>query len=70
MKKVIIETIAATIGFFLVTLFLERNNIKWLEIIISTVFFGLVFFGLSVIIEKKIKEKKNKKEENIKKGQY
>ena len=52
MSKRIIESLVCGVFFFLITLFLNRDNIDWMELIITTLVFVLVYFLLSILFDK------------------
>ena len=57
--KSLVEAIMCGTVYFLVTLFLNRDNIVWSEIIIPSVIFMGIYFVVS-IVDNIINSKKNK----------
>ena len=58
--KKIVEAIICGIFYLLITLLFERDNIKWNNIIISTIIFLIVYFICSLFVDKYIANKNKK----------
>lgn len=61
-KTLMFETLCCGIIFFFVTLFFDRKNVNWIELIFSTIIFIIVYYALSYYFDKrKINKEKNEK---------